>query len=83
VTKPENYLVKGATVSPGNFPLNSLQSRAAARALAEQKTKSDLEGRYKILITTNLPGHGDPHETLPDGTVVSWSRIVYGARIER
>jgi hypothetical protein len=43
-TKP---LQKSQTVSPGNFPLGSLASRAAARALAQLKR----EDKMVVLIT--------------------------------
>jgi hypothetical protein len=83
MTKSENCLVKGATVSPGDYPLGSGRSRAAARALAEQQAKADLESRHKIVITTNVP-MADADETfLDERGETMYRKTVYGSRIER
>ena len=58
VIKAENNLVKGATPRPGDFPLGSPQSRAAARAfLANQQPA------FVISICSNV------HEGLPTSTL--------------
>ena len=51
-----------AEVKPGDFPLGSLESRVAARALAERKSKPKRVLQIRFLS--------------PDGTVTDGPRVV-------
>ena len=80
---PKDNLVKGATPRPGDFPLGSAQSRAAARVLAEQQARSDLEGRHKIVIVTNVPRIGAEETFLDESGETIYRKTVYGNKITR
>jgi hypothetical protein len=80
MNKASNNIEIPATVKPGDFPLGSPQSRAAARAILN----SNDPDRYVIRISTNVkpsedatPDYFDEKSGKP-----MYTRIVYGSKVK-
>jgi hypothetical protein len=75
----------GAGLKPGEYPLGSAQSRAAARALLERR----FAGRNRLDIVSSIPrpgGDGAIHigawSEAADGTLLRFSNIPAGMTLE-
>lgn len=75
----------GAGMKPGEYPLGSVQSRVAARALLERR----LAARNRLDIVSSIPrpgGDGEIHigawSEAADGTLMRFSNIPAGMTLE-